>query len=152
MKRIVRFHYFNNPGIGGMLVKVRLGTTISHVGMEFGKRFFHSAPVVGMVETSLHTLQSSPFFTQEIEVDEETYQDTIRWCEKQIGRKYDMKAILGFILARRMQNKDAFFCSEVGRHVFTRLTGIKPAMSKLMAPHELRLAIDIYNQTKTQGR
>jgi hypothetical protein len=53
-KKCLRFHFFNSPGIGPWLIKARLGSRISHVGIEFeDKRYFHATFWHGMVEQPL---------------------------------------------------------------------------------------------------
>lgn len=144
----IKFHFFDNHTIGGALIKARLGTTISHVGVEFGKRFFHASFIPGMTEQSLQDQPTAPLHTKEITVPAESAAAVVLWIESQLGKRYDFTALLGFIFARKFQKEDAFFCSEVGRIIFEKATGVDCGMVKLMAPHELMLAIDVYNQTK----
>ena len=150
-KKCLRFHFFNSPGIGPWLIKARLGSRISHVGIEFeDKRYFHATFWHGMVEQPLSEIPYPPESTVEVYVTEEQYNAALKLCVKHVGAMYDYLAIIGFTLGRSLQNQKSLFCSEIGRQVFEVATDIKLRWNKLCAPHELKIMIDAYNQTKAQ--
>lgn len=148
-KRCIKFHFFDNRGFGSWCVKTRLGSTISHCGMEFENgRFYHSSFLTGTVSSTLTEQPHPPVTTTELWVDEEAYKRAEVFCKAQVGSHYDYKALLGFVFTTKYQHKTAWFCSEYGRLCFERATGLEIYWPKLCAPHELRIMVDTYTHKK----
>lgn len=148
----IRFHFFNNPGIGGWIIRKRLGSTISHVGMEFDNgEFYHSTFKQGMVRQDDYCQHHTPVSTTEITVPDANAETALVLCRALVGTHYDYKAIIGFTLGQRYEDAQGLFCSEIGRQVAEAATGIYIHWPKLCAPHELRIMLDTYSQTLHKG-
>jgi hypothetical protein len=72
------------------------------------------------------------------ELDDEDYNYVIEWCNENDGLDYDKPGILGFILRRRMDREDAWFCSEalVEVGLGTKRPLLTPPDSSLVTPGE----------------
>lgn len=144
-KHCIRFHFFDNRSIASWVVKKRLGSTISHVGMEFEDgRFYHSSFTTGTTVASLKEQPQPPATFSELWVEEEHYNAALAFCKKQAGSRYDYRSLLGFLFTTKFQHKTGWFCSEYGRECFERAAGIRIYWPKLCAPHELRIMVDTY--------
>jgi hypothetical protein len=143
--RKIRFLFFDNPGIGSLAIKVRLGTTLTHCGIDFGKDgFYHSSGFTGMCRDDHYTKHHVIKGVSEIYVPEDKYQAALTLCRSKVGQRYDFKALLGFVIVKKFEDADALFCSEIGRLVMETATSIELHWSKLCAPHELKLMVDTY--------
>ncbi|AXH71035.1 hypothetical protein [Vibrio phage BONAISHI] len=144
-RRLIKFHFFDNPGIGGSLIKWRLGSTVSHVGMEFeDDEFWHSTFTTGVISDRNYLKSHASVDSVEVWVTNEGYEKALKYIRSNQNKKYDFTAILGFFVGRKVQNDDAFFCSEIGRGVFEEATGHRLKWPKLCAPHELRIMAEMY--------
>lgn len=144
MKKIT-FHFFSNSP----LIKLRFGTPITHVGIEFEDgTYMESLMIKGNVKTHVKNMTRKPKFSLTIEVEEGNYIKARGKANNIIGKRYDYKAILGFILGIKMQGNNDFFCSEFGRIVFENATGVVPNLDRLCTPYDLYLIIQMYLKSK----
>lgn len=144
MKKIT-FHFFS----GSPLIKLRFGTPITHVGIEFEDgTYMESLMVKGNVKTHVKNMTRKPKHSLTIEVGEGAYIKARGKANNIIGKDYDHKAILGFILGIKLQGSNDFFCSEFGRIVFENATGVQVDLDRLCTPYDLYLIIQTYLLSK----
>ncbi|QAX96165.1 hypothetical protein [Vibrio phage vB_VmeM-Yong XC32] len=142
----ITFHFFDNRAIGSLLIKARLSEHFSHVGMEFENgAFIHSTMLHGTVMQKLSDQPTEPLASVTIDVDEEAYMEAYEWAVHQVGGKYDYKGIIGFMFAKKWNDENAFFCSELGRKVFEIATGKILKYYNLVTPGELRMLVAMHN-------
>ncbi|CAH0447959.1 enoyl-CoA hydratase/carnithine racemase-like protein [Vibrio phage vB_VpaM_sm033] len=135
MKKII-FHYFS----GSPLIKIRFGTPVTHVGVEFDDgMYFESDTFKGNIKMARRELKRKPVYSVTIEVENDKYYKARLAANNIYGRRYDYKALVGFILGIKMQNDNDFFCSELGRQVFEAATGKKLKLARLTTPYDLYL-------------
>lgn len=148
MKKSIKFHYFYNESIGSWLIKARLSTVFSHVGIEFEDgMLYHSAMLKGTVKERLEEQKTTPIHTTEILVDEEHYNRAYEWAQQQLGKRYDWLGIVGFIVGNKWNDDNQYFCSEYGKFIFELATDIKHTYYNLLTPGQLRLITDTFVRT-----
>lgn len=148
-KRKIKFHFFDNPGIGGWLIKYRNSSIFSHVGIEFEDgQLYQSTIMHGNTASTLAEYGCKPVYTTEILVGESGYVAAKAVAEDAVGRAYDYKGILGFLMVKKVQTDGAYFCSELGRYIFEAATGVRIPLFTLVSPGQLRMMVDTYHLTR----
>jgi hypothetical protein len=79
----------------------------------------------------------------------ELYEDEIRkWCESQVGKTYDWKAILGWTFGEcDFQDKEKWYCSEIAYYVLN-LFGIKEGYHR---EHPSEMYAQIISESVSDG-
>ncbi len=144
MKKIT-FKYYGDDSIGRWIICLRLGSVFSHTAIVFGDTKYE-ATMLGGVFKSPNSDADGYTYQHTIEVSDEQYEKALAYAESQLGKDYDKRAILGFILGSKDQSEDNLFCSEFGRHIFESATDFTIPLMNLVTPGQLRLMIDSYNQ------
>lgn len=142
MKKIT-FLFYNNKDIASFFIRMRLSTVFSHVAIRFEDNgLFHSSLMKGTHRDD--TYAPEPVFTSTIEVSEAGYAEALAFVHGAVGSPYDFTAILGFIAGNKTNKDTSYFCSELGREIFERATGIKLGYYNLVTPGQLRLMTETY--------
>lgn len=152
MKRKIKFHFYDYNQFGALLIKARLATKFAHTAIEFENGFiYHSLIWKGNIKVPKGSL-SPAAVTVPVEVDHQKYEAALEFAESIVGQDYDVKALLGFILGKKIQDANARFCSEYGREIFEVATGIRLKYYNLVSPGQLLLIVDTYRNTlKAKG-
>lgn len=139
--RKIKFHFFDANGLYGILVRMRFGTPIGHVAVEFENNdYFEASLIRGNIEIKNDTnIDSTKSF--EFEVDDDTYDRAYNRILEITGAGYDVLAILGFFLGIKLENDKEYFCSEACKIVFDIITGKEPDTLRLMTPYDLYMYI-----------
>lgn len=146
LTRRVKFHFYEGNQIGAMLIRARLSSRFAHVAMEFDNGFFyHSLMFKGTVKVPRKNMNKG-LEVSHLDLPPAIYERVLAEAEAAVGKEYDVKAILGFILNKQLENTNALFCSEFGRNLFETGTGVKLKYFNLVTPGQLRLILDAYNQ------
>lgn len=144
--RALHFHFFNGKQLGALLIKARIGSIFSHCGMEFDDGAYYDATFInGVKRRALADYGHVPHTTTTLWLTEEQYQLTRNHLESKVGLRYDFLGILGFIVYKKLQNKNAYFCSELGREAFEVATNVQVPTYNLVTPGQLRLMVETYN-------
>lgn len=147
--RTLRFHFFRNPGIGTELICARLGTAFSHIATEFEDgAVYHSTFLHGNVKTTMVEMQHKPLYSTEIVVPDAWYKEAQEYGESIVGKKYDYRAIVGFVIGRKWENHDALFCSELGCILFETATRVCVPKFTLTSPETLQVMVDVYRRAQ----
>ena len=142
-KKIITFHYYSEKHIASQLIKIRLSTMFSHVSIGFGEDgLYHSTMMQGTHREDAYDGQVK--FTSAIEVSEEGYAKALSFVREACGSVYDFKAILGFIIGKRLTIDNNYFCSELARIVFEKATGVELKLYTLVTPGQMRLISETY--------
>jgi uncharacterized protein YycO len=137
----ITFHFFS----GSPLIKLRFGTPITHVGVEFDDgTFYESLMTRGNVKHRLENRKDKPKYSITIEVSDAKAILARDVANRIHGRPYDYLAIAGFILGTKTQGVESFFCSELGRLVFEEATGSRIKLERLCTPYDLYLMVSTY--------
>ncbi len=145
--KTIKFHYYSSAGIGAFLIRARLASIFNHVAIEFEDTTIHSTLLHGCEEINPGDY-AEPRYTVEIEVTNKNYKKAFAYAKSRVGLKYDYKAIIGFIVIKKLQTDNGDFCSELGLEIFKRAVGINITMFTLTTPGQLRLITDVYQIKK----
>lgn len=143
--RVIKFHYFSDRRIGSLLIRARLASKFQHVGIELDDgRYFESTLSGGGCHFAELPAKEKIHTTNTITVPVERYGQVLEFIRSIDGSKYDVPALVGFIIFKKFHSEDAWFCSEVGRVIHELATGIKIKHHTLLSPGGLRLLTETH--------
>lgn len=86
---------------------------VCHVELKFSDGIcFSSTPKAG-VRFKKIPKDDSVWVSFTIRIDYKTEQIIRRWCEKEVGKKYDFLGIFGFVFNRKVESPHRWYCSEI---------------------------------------
>lgn len=90
------------------------GGDASHVGIRVGDTVTHAAWMQGgVLRHDVQTFLAGRVQVQEIPLTLPDADAADAWLEQQIGKPYDLSALLGFVLWRDWSDDAAWYCSEL---------------------------------------
>ena len=146
VKEII-FHTFGTNSLARKLIGYRLASEFSHTAIQFGD-LVYEATMFGGVQRFRLSGMNEPLVSTVLKVSKEDYERTEKLAISLLGSSYDFKAILGFILAARIQGTNNYFCSEYGFLLFKEATGFMMEQHDLMPPGNLRGIVESYSHAK----
>ena len=104
------------------IIKYGIKIPVSHAGIYFGngKNATIESTGVGVIEGNFmdylyddHKL--AVWYNKNLTID--NLQNSMQWAYSQLGKRYDVKAFLAFILKDLGEDKDAYICSELATEI-----------------------------------
>lgn len=138
--RQIKFHTFGKDSIVRRLIAARFSSAFSHTAIQFDNDLYEST-MLGGVKCLKNTYPTKTESTIVVTVSEESYQKALAEAKKHVGKGYDYRAILGFVMGTMYQDKGALFCSEYGRLIYQAATGFSIKRYNLTSPGLLRAMI-----------
>lgn len=145
----VTFHYHDNPRILATLIKWRTSSDIHHVGIEFRGMWYQALLGDGVLAEPFNrtdAVSQESFSVTEKEGDriqEILYNAT--------GSGYDNRAIIGFLLNRKLQGGKTYFCSELANECLQVVMPSEQRSNKLISPDDIRNSLRYFNLGKKVG-
>lgn len=122
------------------LIKWRTCSRFNHVAIvidEGGRLVEAVFPKARYRYASDYLLAGETFTLLRPNVPLQDLTEAIEWVKKQVGKKYDWRGILSFLLNRQVGNKSLYFCSELAYEFYLRC-GVKLSKSpRLFTPEDV---------------
>lgn len=119
MKRIF-LRFTNSKSIASKLVELWTGHWASHVDMVIGNGLYLGSDIT----TGVAIIGEEDYITRAefyyIEVTDNQYDIIMKTAREQLGKKYDIWALVGNMFRRNWQQTDKWFCSELIVYCFTK--------------------------------
>lgn len=94
---------------------IRLGTlsSWSHCGVVDGDHVIDATLSSGVRRITLNEWKTYYFRYEIVEFPVKNKEDSLVFARNQIGKKYDPLGIISFLLHKKIEHKDKYFCSEL---------------------------------------
>jgi len=147
---VVTFHYHDSKGILARLIKWRTSSDIHHVGVEF-RGLWHQA-LLGYEVVAEPFNRRDAVTSESFTVTPEQAKQVQEILSKAIGSNYDNRAVLGFLLNRKLQNGKTYFCSELANECLQVVMPTEQRSTKLISPDKVRTMLRYFNLGKEVGK
>ena len=121
MKKI-HLRFSDAPTFTSKLIKLWTGCWCSHVEFVVGiDKFLGSDIVTGVALVGDEYYDNNPINREKfysIIVTDTQYDIVLRSANNELGKKYDLLALLGNVVRRDWENPEKWFCSELVAHCF----------------------------------
>lgn len=106
--RQVKFLFYSGKGLFGSIIRWRTWGTWSHVAIHAGSTY-EALVKKGVVKH--HKVEADLILN--FNVSNYRFEKLKEWLDLQVGKKYDLAGVFGFIARTKTENPDRWFCSEL---------------------------------------
>lgn len=136
----IRLRFYEGVGLYAWLTRMRTWGKYTHVDIVLPSGLLLGA-IIGEGVTRHTTHKAKAYITYDIPVPEP--ERALAWVKRQIGKPYDLGAILGFMSRRNWSDDEKWFCSELAAQTLI-VAGLPPLISAdpfMVSPRALLFAI-----------
>lgn len=117
--KYIYLRFTNMKSWDSYIIRWCTGTWTSHVEFVIdNKRIISSELPLGVILKSPEVVNREEFF--KVNVTEEQHKIILDTAMEQVGKKYDILALIGILFRRNWQKTDKWFCSELIAYCFMK--------------------------------
>lgn len=133
----IKFNAHRGNGIISRLIRLFSRGLYNHISIELDGYIYEAHIHTGVHKVLVKEWDAKTVVNStEIDLSTKRFKETYLFLEKQVGKKYDLRGVLGFLFVAFKPRMGYFYCSELAIVALAKALGKKDRMNNaLVSPH-----------------
>ena len=137
MKKTIIFNFHKSKGLVASLIRWQTRSQdVNHVSFTFEDNVTFESTLLLGARKIINRSQHDIIKRVEVELSGKDVENFRQYAESELNKGYDFKAIIGFLINKKLENPNALFCSEYAAKIGDYIEGF-PKTNTLISPKEI---------------